>query len=138
MFGHHCTSLFHLFCSFSPISCQHQSSCVIKVGNFHGVLLMTWLHLLHRPYAYRCEAVQLLLDLIRNSEGTKLLILTVIFCLVFTAPAKWRVELRAKIGHYRNRCLTIVNFTQPHHFIFFYLSETFMLVITVTMIQEKG
>ena len=28
------------------------------------------------------------------------------FCLVFTAPAKWRVELRAKIGHYRNRCLT--------------------------------
>ena len=27
-----------------------------------------------------------------------------IFCLVFTAPAKWRVELRAKIGHYRNRC----------------------------------
>ena len=23
---------------------------------------------------------------------------------MFTAPAKWRVELRAKIGHYRNRC----------------------------------
>ena len=58
MFDHHCISLFHLFCNFSPISCQHQSSCVIKVGNFHGVLLMTWLHLLHRPYAYRCEAVQ--------------------------------------------------------------------------------
>ena len=50
--------------------------------------------------------IALLLDLIGNSEGTKLLILTVIFCLVFTAPAKWRVELRAKIGHYRNRCLT--------------------------------
>ena len=48
--------------------------------------------------------ISLILDLIRNSEGTKLLILTVIFCLVFTAPAKWRVELRAKIGHYRNRC----------------------------------
>ena len=32
-------------------------------------------------------------------------LLTVIFCLVFTAPANWRVELRAKIGHYRNRCL---------------------------------
>ena len=27
------------------------------------------------------------------------------FCLAFTASAKWRVELRAKIGHYRNRCL---------------------------------
>ena len=37
-----------------------------------------------------------MLDLIRNSEGTKLLILIVIFCLVFTAPAKWRVELQAK------------------------------------------
>ena len=47
--------------------------------------------------------IALLLDLIGNSEGTKLLILTVIFCLVFTAPANWRVELRAKIGHYRNR-----------------------------------
>ena len=48
--------------------------------------------------------IALILDLIRNSEGTKLLILTVIFCLVFPAQAKWRVELRAKIGHYRNRC----------------------------------
>ena len=28
------------------------------------------------------------------------------FCLVFLAPAKWRVELRAKIGHYRNRFFT--------------------------------
>ena len=46
----------------------------------------------------------LLLDLFWNSEGTKLLIWTVIFCLVFTAPEKWRVELRAKTGHYRNRC----------------------------------
>ena len=26
------------------------------------------------------------------------------FCLVFTASAKWRLELRAKIGQYRNRC----------------------------------
>ena len=52
--------------------------------------------------------IALLLDLIGNSEGTKLLILTVFFfCLVFTAPAKWRVELRAKIGHYRNRCLVL-------------------------------
>ena len=24
---------------------------------------------------------------------------------MFTAPANWRVELRAKIGHHRNRCL---------------------------------
>ena len=47
----------------------------------------------------------LLLDLFGNSEGTKLLIWTVIFYLVFTAPAKWRVELRANIGHYHNRCL---------------------------------
>ena len=46
----------------------------------------------------------LLLDLFGNSEGIKLLIWTVIFCLAFTAPAKWRVELWAKIGHYRNRC----------------------------------
>ena len=52
----------------------------------------------------------LLLDLFGNSEGTKLLIWTVIFCLVFTAPEKWRVELRAKTGHYRNRCL----FTLSH------------------------
>ena len=29
----------------------------------------------------------------------------VIFYLVFTMPTKWRVDLRAKIGHYRNRCL---------------------------------
>ena len=27
------------------------------------------------------------------------------FCLVFTASPKWRVELWAKISHYRNRCL---------------------------------
>ena len=46
----------------------------------------------------------LLLDLFGDSEGTKLLIWTVNFCLVFTAPAKWRVELRAKIGQYSNRC----------------------------------
>ena len=26
------------------------------------------------------------------------------FCLSFTAPAKWRIELWAKIGQYRNRC----------------------------------
>ena len=32
----------------------------------------------------------LLLDLFGNSEGTKLLIWTVIFCLVCTAPEKWR------------------------------------------------
>ena len=32
------------------------------------------------------------------------MICTVIFCLVFTAPAKGRVELRAKICQYRNRC----------------------------------
>ena len=27
---------------------------------------------------------------------------------MFTASPKWRVELRAKIGHYRNRCLRII------------------------------
>ena len=26
------------------------------------------------------------------------------FCLVFTASPKWKAELRAKIGRYRNRC----------------------------------
>ena len=46
----------------------------------------------------------LLLDLFGNSERTKLLIWTVISCLVFTAPEKWRMELWAKTGHYRNRC----------------------------------
>ena len=51
----------------------------------------------------------LLLDLFRNSEETKFLICTVIFCLVFTASAKWRVELRAKIGHYRNRCFVLLS-----------------------------
>ena len=30
-------------------------------------------------------------------------------CLVFTSPAKWRVELRAKMGHYRNECFEIWN-----------------------------
>ena len=45
----------------------------------------------------------LLLDLFGNPEEIKLLICTVIFCLVFTAPEKWRVELRAKNGHYRKR-----------------------------------
>ena len=33
------------------------------------------------------------------------------FCLVFTAPEKWRVELRAKTGHYGNRCFTTMNNT---------------------------
>ena len=33
-------------------------------------------------------------------------ICTVSFWLVFTAPAKLEVELRAKIGHYRNRSLS--------------------------------
>ena len=50
----------------------------------------------------------LLLDLFGNSKGTKLLIWTVISCLVFTAPEKWRMELRAKTGHYRNRCFYII------------------------------
>ena len=47
----------------------------------------------------------LLQDLFGNSKETKLLICTVIFCLVFTVPAKWRVNLWSKIGHYRNRFL---------------------------------
>ena len=50
----------------------------------------------------------LLLDLFGNSEGTKLFICPVISCLVLIAPEKWRVELRAKTGHYRNRCLNKV------------------------------
>ena len=29
------------------------------------------------------------------------------FCLAFTAPAKLRVKLRAKSGHYRNRCFEL-------------------------------
>ena len=41
-------------------------------------------------------------DLFGNSIEIKELICFVIICLVFTAPAKWRVGLRAKIGHYRN------------------------------------
>ena len=51
----------------------------------------------------------LLLDLFGNSEGTKLLIWTIISCLVFTAPEKWRMKLRAKTGHYRNRCFEIAS-----------------------------
>ena len=31
------------------------------------------------------------------------------FCLVFTASPKWRVELRAKIGRYRNWCFKYPN-----------------------------
>ena len=50
----------------------------------------------------------LLLDLFGNSEERKLLICTAIFVLVFTASPKWKVELRAKIGHYRNRCLHLI------------------------------
>ena len=38
----------------------------------------------------------LLLNLFGISEGTKLLIWTVIYCLAFTAPEKWMVELRQK------------------------------------------
>ena len=38
----------------------------------------------------------LLLDIFGNSEGTILLIWIVMFCLVFTSPAKLRVELREK------------------------------------------
>ena len=45
----------------------------------------------------------LLQNLFGNSEETKLVICTVIFCLVFTVRTKWRVEIRAKIGPYRNR-----------------------------------
>ena len=48
-----------------------------------------------------------LLDLLWNSEENKLLMCTVIVCLVFTASAKWRVELRAKIGLYRNICFGV-------------------------------
>ena len=66
----------------------------------------------------------LLLDLFGNSEGTKLLIWTVIFCLVFTAPEKWRVELRAKTGHYRNRCLI------RNKSLFLWYLFTFNVVIT--------
>ena len=51
--------------------------------------------------------IDILLGLTGNSEETNLLIWTVIFCLVFTVPAKWRVELRAKIGQYRNRCFKL-------------------------------
>ena len=54
----------------------------------------------------------LLLDPYGNSEENKLLICTVIFCLVLTASAKWRVELRAKIGHYRNRCFGDISFQE--------------------------
>ena len=65
----------------------------------------------------RINDITLLLDLhvFGNSEGTKLLIWTVIFCLVFTAPAKWRVELRAKISLYRNRCF--ICFTGIMHWV---------------------
>ena len=43
--------------------------------------------------------LKLLQDLFGNSDGD--------FFLVFTAPAKLEVELRAKIGHYRNRSLHV-------------------------------
>ena len=33
-----------------------------------------------------------------------------VFCLVFTAPAKWRVDLRAKIGRYRNTFFREIDF----------------------------
>ena len=49
----------------------------------------------------------LLQNLFGNSEETKLLIYTGIFCLVFTALAKLRVKLRAKIGLYGNRCFEL-------------------------------
>ena len=28
---------------------------------------------------------------------------------VFTEQVKWRVEPRAKVGHYRNRCLDLIH-----------------------------
>ena len=76
------------------------SNSVLKCLNFIIIPLVSEIQIKLLIYD-----IALLLDLIGNSEGTKLLILTVIFCLVFTAPANWRVELRAKIGHYRNSCL---------------------------------
>ena len=61
----------------------------------------------------------LLLDLFGNSKEIKLL-MHGDFCLVFTVSAKLRVELRAKIGHYRNRCfMTLIphlTFTETEEF----------------------
>ena len=53
------------------------------------------------------DDLALLRDLLGNSEETKLLICTIILFggLVITVLAKRRVDLRAKIGHYRNTCL---------------------------------
>ena len=61
-------------------------------------------------FKWLMDDLTLLQDLFGNSEETKLLICTVIFCLLFTAPAKWRLELRAKIGHYGNRCFGVIRF----------------------------
>ena len=81
----------------------------------------------------------LLLDLFGNSERTKLLIWTVIFCLVFTAPEKWRVELRAKTGHYRNRCFEIFfspNICSPHESVCFDTSNVLSLLHAIEVTSQ--
>ena len=78
------------------------SNSVLNCLNFIIIPLVSWIQI-----KVLIDGLALLLDLFGNSEETKLFIWTVIFCLVFTAPPKLRVEFRAKIGHYRNRCFGI-------------------------------
>ena len=75
----------------------------------------------------------LLLDLLGNSKGTKLLIYTIIFCLVFTAPEKLRVELRAKTGQYHNRCFG----TYSDNFCFNIFSDIFQKNVIVVAENKR-
>ena len=47
------------------------------------------------------------LELIQDLFGNQVIEMHGDFCLVFTPPAKWRVDLRAKVGHYRNRFFVV-------------------------------
>ena len=63
------------------------------------------------------------------------MICTVIFCLVFTAPAKWRIELRAKIGQYRNRYFIIwINFELGN---LYALCDFLILITRVVIVFEN-
>ena len=52
------------------------------------------------------------------------------FCLVFKASSKWRVELRAKIGHYRNRCFGY-NVQSVHNNIFMCINSKHFIQLRI-------
>ena len=61
-----------------------------------------------------------------------------IFCLVFTVSAKWRLELRAKIGQYRNRCVDKIWSLMYKREIVASLREVFLCIVLTTFAWHPG